>query len=52
MKFKIVYDVTKFEEDIVEAESLDEAENVWLDRGIDGRLYYIEDEDGDRVYFD
>ncbi len=52
MKFKVVYDVTKFEEEIVEAESFDEAENIWLNKGMDARLYYIVDENGQKIIYD
>jgi len=52
MKFKVVYDVTQIEEEVVEAESFDAAESAWLDRGLDARLYFIENENGETVYYD
>ena len=52
MKFKVVYDVTKFEEETIEAESFDEAESAWLEQGLDARLFYIEDENGEKIIYD
>lgn len=51
MKFKVVYAVTKFEDEIVEAESFDEAENIWLNKGMDARLCYIVDENGQKIIY-
>lgn len=52
MKFKVIYDVTKFEEEIIEAESFDEAESIWLNQGMDARLYCITDENGKKIIYD
>ena len=52
MKFKVVYDVTKIEEEIIDADSFDEAESIWLNKGMDARLYYIADENGKEVIYD
>lgn len=52
MKFKVIYDVTKVEEEILEAGSFDEAESIWLDRGMDARLYSISDENGNEKIYD
>ena len=52
LKFKVVYDVTKIEEEIIDAASFDEAESIWLNKGMDARLYCIKDENGKEVIYD
>ena len=51
MKYRVIYDVTRYEEETIEAESFSDAESMWLNEGLDGRLLSITDEDGVEVYF-
>lgn len=52
MKFRVVYDVTRMDEETIDAESFDEAESIWLNEGLDARLFCIEDENGDTIFYD
>lgn len=51
-KFRVVYTVTKVEEETIEAKDFDEAEARWNDEGYDAELFFIEDEEGNQIIFD
>ena len=51
-RYRIAYTVTKVEYDFVEAQSLDDARELWEAKGLDADLFYIEDEDGHQVVYD
>lgn len=51
-KYRVVWTVTKCEEDSLDAESFDEAREKWEARGLDAELFFIEDEEGNQVVFD
>lgn len=50
-KYKIIYLKTIAGEDVIEASDFDEAQAKWEDRGINGELYSIEDENGMTLYY-
>lgn len=52
MKYRIVYTYMKYEDDIIEADSVEEAKEKWENEGNDAELFYIEDEDGKQRFFD
>jgi len=52
MKYRVVYTRTIVKEIEVDAASVDEAEELWENRGYDGELFFIEDENGNQVIYD
>ena len=51
MKFRVVYTITKVEEVQVTAESFDDAKSQFEDIGVDGELFFIENEDGEQIVY-
>ena len=51
-KYRVVWTVTEVEEEFVDAESMDDAQNKWEEMGVDGELFFIEDEDGNQMIYD
>lgn len=52
MKYEVIYTYTKTESDIIEANSVDEAQQKWEDMGYDAELFIIRDENGNEVVYD
>lgn len=50
-KYRVVSIKTIGEEEIIEASDFDEAKAKWEEMGIDGDLYFIEDEHGMTIYY-
>ena len=50
-KYRVVSIKTIAEEEIIEASDFDEAQSKWEEMGIDGELYFIEDEHGMTAYY-
>lgn len=50
-KFEVVYIISEVEEDIVEAESVDDAKEKWEAKGFDGDVFIIRDEEGNEVVY-
>lgn len=49
--YRVVYTFLKVEEELVEADSIDEAKAKLEDEGFDADLFFIEDENGHRVEY-
>ena len=50
-KYRVVFIKSIAEEEIIEASDFDEARVKWEEMGIDGDLYFIEDEHGMTAYY-
>lgn len=51
MKYFVNYEIIVREQDIIEADSFEEAQNKWENMALDGELCYIADENGEMVEF-
>ena len=51
-KYRVVYTVSRCNEETIEANSFEDAQKKWEDEGLDGELFFIEDENGDQIIFD
>ncbi len=51
MKYRVVYSYTKYEDEIIEANSIEEAKEIWENEGADAELFLIENEDGEQKVF-
>lgn len=49
--YRVVYIKSVIAEEWIEAESVDEARDIWEAGGVDGDLFFVEDENGDQVFF-
>ena len=52
MKYTVGYTITKVEEEIIEANSIDEAKEKWEQMGYDAELFFIRDEQGKEIIYD
>ncbi len=50
-KFEVFYTYTKTNCDIIEAESVEDAQKKWEDMGYDAELFFIRDENGKEVVY-
>ena len=52
-KFRVAWIVSEVKEEVVEAESVEDAQRWWENEPNDGgELFFIEDEQGNQVIFD
>lgn len=51
MRYFVNYEVIVREQDIIEADSFEEAQDKWENMELDGELCYIADENGEMVEF-
>lgn len=52
MKYRVAWIYTKFVEDYIEADSVDDAKEKWEELGLDADLFFIEDEEGVQTIYD
>ena len=52
MRYLVVWTVSKDEETDIVAGSIDEAKVKWEALGCEGELFFIEDENGTRTFFE
>ena len=52
MKYTVAYTFTKVGEDVIDANSVDEAKEKWEEMGYDAELFFIRDEQGNEVVYD
>ncbi len=50
--YRVVYIKSVASEEWIEAESVDEARDIWEAEGHDGDLFFIEDDEGNQVIYD
>lgn len=51
MKYFVNYEIIVREQDVIEADSFEEAQDKWENMELDGELCYIADENGEMVEF-
>lgn len=49
--YRVVYIKSVVSEEWIDADSVDEAKDIWEARGLDGDLFFIEDEEGHQVIY-
>lgn len=52
MRYRVAFIRSIVDEEIIDAESVDEAKKIWENEGLDADLFFIEDEEGNQVIFD
>ena len=51
-KYRVAYTYIKYGEEMIEADSIEEAKEKFDEQGYDAELFFIEDTNGDQVFFD
>lgn len=50
-KYRVVYLVTECKEEMIEANNPDEAKEIWENEIGDEELFFIEDENGNQIFY-
>ena len=51
-KFLVAYTISFVKEELIEAESVEDAKEKWEKLGLDAELFFIRDEEGKEVIYD